>query len=163
MDSLTTSAEVKLPISDAFDLFINKITLWWPSEYTWSKDALVELTVDPIPNGLCSEIGPNGFRCDWGTVMEITNNRRFSFKWQITASRVPEPNPDKASEVYVLFSEIGSTGTQVQLAHKKFGNHGEGYERYRDAMASASGWPYLLSSFARYAEEQWNVGTGPIR
>lgn len=147
MDSLTISRKIPLLVEETFELFVNKLTLWWPTEYTWSKDKLVELTIDPIPNGLCTEIGPNGFRCDWGTVMAIQAGHSIVLKWQITASRAPEPDPDKSSEVSVLFHETDSKETEIRLKHEKFSNHGEGHEAYRDAMASERGWPYILSAF----------------
>ncbi|SKB35929.1 Uncharacterized conserved protein YndB, AHSA1/START domain [Parapedobacter luteus] len=151
MTTIIKTIEVTIPIKTAFDLFVNKLTLWWPQEYTWSKDKLVELVIDPIPHGLCTEIGPNGFRCDWGTVMEVEQGKRFAFKWQISASRVPEPDANKASEVYILFEQPAPGATRIQLTHGKFENHGNNYTAYRDAMASEQGWPYILSAFASYA------------
>jgi|SRR5690606_7844586 Uncharacterized conserved protein len=152
MDAITENIEVSIPIQQSFDLFVNRLTLWWPPEYTWSGDKLVELRIDPIPNGLCSEIGPNGFRCDWGTVTAIAPQQHISFKWQISATRSPLPDPDGASEVQVSFRQLPGQRTLVELIHKTFSNHGEGFEAYRNAMASAHGWPYILSAFARYAE-----------
>ncbi|SFC65234.1 Uncharacterized conserved protein YndB, AHSA1/START domain [Parapedobacter composti] len=150
MDSLTTKIEISVPREKAFDCFVNRLTHWWPKEYTWSNEKLVELSIDPVSNGLCSEIGPNGFRCDWGTVLTVDSGRSLSMKWQLTFERNPEPDADKASVVHIQFEEVKENQTCLHLIHEQFSNHGENHEKYRNAMASARGWPYLLSSFATY-------------
>jgi uncharacterized protein YndB with AHSA1/START domain len=68
--------------------------------------------------------------------------------WQIAFDRTPEPNPAKASEVEVRFSEDG-LGTRVALEHRAFSRHGERAAAYRAGMASPSGWPMMLERFAR--------------
>lgn len=150
MDSLTEKIEISVSREEAFDLFVNRLMYWWPKEYTWSNEKLVELSIEPVPNGLCSEIGPNGFRCDWGTVLTVDTGRRLSMKWQLTPERNPEPDADKASVVHIRFEEIAENRTCIHLLHEQFSRHGEEAEQYRDAMASPQGWPYLLSSFAAY-------------
>ncbi|MFC3197989.1 SRPBCC domain-containing protein [Parapedobacter deserti] len=154
MDALTASVEIALPRKQAFECFVREITLWWPKEYTWSKNKLVELSIDLIPNGLCSEIGPNGFRCDWGTVTAVDYGHGFSLKWQISANRNPEPDTAKASEVQILFKDAEYSNTNVMLTHHQFKNHGEESDNYQKAMASKQGWPYILSSFANYVRDR---------
>ncbi len=154
MDSLTASIEITVPSKQAFDCFIRELTLWWPKAYSWSKEKLVELSIEPILNGLCSEIGPNGFRCDWGTVIDVDPGKSLSMRWQITPARNPEPDPEQASTVHFRFEAISPNATRIVVMHEHFQHHGEQYQDYRDAMASEHGWPFILSSFAKYMDNR---------
>jgi hypothetical protein len=92
------------------------LNAWWPTAYTWSQEHLVEIKIDPKNDGLCTEIGPFGFRCDWGGT-EIKENNKIALKWQISPKRVPEPNPNKASNITVNFKEdSGATTLEVEYA-----------------------------------------------
>lgn len=148
--------EVDLPNEQAFNAFINEFALWWPKEYTWAKDKLVEISIHPIPGGHCTEKGPNDFRCDWGTVSDVKRGEYITIKWQISPMRVPEPDPRKASEVFISFRMTGDERTTIELRHDQFENHGDGYEKYVKAMNGEQGWDYILTCFAAHARE----GTG---
>jgi hypothetical protein len=60
------------------------------------------------------------------------------FTWQIAADRTPQPDPDRASEVEVVFTGSTDDGTDVALEH-------------RDAFEAAGAWPQALESFAAAA------------
>lgn len=143
--------DVDLSSEQAFNAFISELALWWPKAYTWSKDKLVEISIHPIPGGHCTEKGPNDFRCDWGTVSAVKHGEYIKIGWQISPFRVPEPDPDKASEVTIGFRTITDEQTRIELRHDHFENHGEGYEKYGDAMDGEQGWDYLLACFAKHA------------
>ena len=138
----------------AFNSFIYDLNAWWPKEYTWSGEKLVEIRINPQVNGLCTEIGPFGFRCDWGRVTELTKNVQLSFTWQISPTRIPEPNPDKASLVTILFTESSHEVTDITLIHSNFESHGDGATGYAEAMDSQHGWPKILEAFKAYCENQ---------
>lgn len=138
----------------AFKSFVHNLNAWWPKEYTWSGDKLVEIRIDPRVNGLCTETGPFGFRCDWGRVTEFAENLRLTFTWQISPMRIPEPNPGKASLVTVLFTESSHEVTNITLIHSNFDNHGHGAAGYAEAMDSEQGWPKILNAFKAYCENQ---------
>jgi uncharacterized protein YndB with AHSA1/START domain len=145
----TATATVSVPGTpeQAFAAFTAELGQWWPPEYTWSQDQLAEIGIDARESGLCFEIGPHGFRCDWGRVLAWEPPDRLVLAWQIGPTRVPEPNPSKASEVEVRFEREGDA-TRVELTHRGFERHGEGADGYREAMGSPQGWPYILSRFA---------------
>jgi len=151
MPKISKSIEVDLPQEAAFNTFIREFTLWWPKEYTWSKDKLIEISINPITGGHCTEIGPLDFHCDWGTVTAVKYGHQLMFNWQISASRVPEPDPNKSSEVRILFQQAGAGKTRIELEHGKFQNHGAGHEEYFAAMDSGQGWDYILACFAKHA------------
>jgi uncharacterized protein YndB with AHSA1/START domain len=143
-----STVTVAAPPEGAFASFTERLGEWWPPEYTWSQQKLEDIGIEPGEGGMCFEIGPHGFRCDWGRVLAWQPPRRLVFTWQISPARVPDPDPDHASEVEVSFAPDGDE-TRVDLLHSGFERHGEGAESYSSAMGSEYGWPLIL---ARYAE-----------
>lgn len=95
MEKITKVVVVEIDREGAFSKFLNEFNEWWPREYTWSQDNLEEIRIKGKKDGLCTEIGPYGFRCDWGRVTELTENRKIVIKWQISPKREQVPNPEK--------------------------------------------------------------------
>ncbi len=142
------SVAISLPIERAFDRFLRGLHEWWPPEYTWSGDVLEEIRIEPREGGMCLERGPDGFRCDWGRVLELEPPGWLAFTWQIGPAREPVPDPRRASVVTVRFAKTEGTDTRVELEHARFERHGSGAAGYREALASDAGWPYILGRYA---------------
>ena len=147
LKSIQHTLTVPQAIENAFALFTDGLTTWWPAEYTWSQEVLESITIEPGVNGRCFERGPHGFECDWGRVLVWEPPNRLVFTWQISPRREPVPNPAKASEVEVRFTAAGPSTTQITLVHRHFARHGEGSADYRAALKSAQGWPYILDRY----------------
>lgn len=144
----TVEARVVVPLTpaDAFDLFALRLGEWWPRAYTWSGDVLEAIGLEPHEGGLCWELGPHDFRCDWGRVLAWEPPHRLAFTWQIGPTRAPQPDPARASEVEVGFAPLGE-GTEVRVVHRGFSRHGEGADQYLAAMGSPQGWAYMLDEY----------------
>jgi uncharacterized protein YndB with AHSA1/START domain len=152
--SLDARSAVSVPVAPdrAFAAFAEQLGAWWPPEYTWSQRVLEEIGIEPGEGGMCFERGPHGFRCDWGRVLAWEPGERLVFTWQISPSRVPDPDPARASEVAVTFAASGDgAGTRVDLVHSGFERHGEGAESYSSAMGSQYGWDLILARYAEHA------------
>ena len=119
---------VPIPADIAFDLFTKELHSWWPKEYTWAGDVLGSIEIEPGVNGRCFERGPHNFECDWGRVLIWDPPKKIAFTWQISPNRVPEPNPDKVSEIDVLFEKEAADETLVTFIHRNFEKHGEDSE-----------------------------------
>ena len=147
--SATARAAIVVPGTPdrAFSLFTEAMDEWWPREYTWSQAKLDRIGMEPRLGGLCFELGPFGFRCDWGRVTVWERPERLVFLWQIGPTRAPEPDPERASEVEVEFL-AADDGVSVELVHSRFERHGEGSEEYAAGMDSPQGWTYILERFA---------------
>lgn len=139
-------------VERAYAAFTEGFSEWWPQDYTWSGELLETISIEPREGGRCFEIGPQGFHCDWGRVLRWAPPERIAFTWQIRPDRVPEPNPDHASEVEVRFTAQGASGTKVELEHRAFNRHEEGAEAYRAGMASAEGWGFILKRYKEFCE-----------
>ncbi|MEK6480569.1 SRPBCC family protein [Catalinimonas sp. 4WD22] len=153
MKSIKRTFLVGLSAHEAFHKFIKELGEWWPREYSWSQDKLESISIEARKDGLCTEIGPHGFRADWGRVIEIDVPQLIVFKWQISPQRVPEPDPSKSSEVSIKFEEVQSDSTRLLFEHRNFEKHGEDAEEYRQAMDSERGWDYILALFLKYAAQ----------
>jgi uncharacterized protein YndB with AHSA1/START domain len=145
--SVRHSVTVPLPPPAAFEAFAERLGDWWPPEYTWSQQKLEAIGIE---DGMCFERGPHGFRLDWGRVTVREPPGRLVFTWQIGPTRVPEPDPEKASTVEVRFEPEGE-GTCVTVEHRDFERHGDGAHGYEQAMNSPQGWPFMLDRYARMA------------
>ena len=152
MESIQKTLKIAVTPETAFKKFLEEFNAWWPKEYTWSQDKLEEIRIEKKENGLCTEIGPYGFRCDWGRVTTLVEPKKIGLKWQISAKREPVPNPDHASDVTIEFLEEGDT-THLKFQHANFKNHGEAAEEYQSMMDSDYGWTYILALFKKYCEE----------
>lgn len=146
-DGLTQELFVRVAPERAFAAFVN-LGRWWPREYTWSQDVLQTIGIEPRLGGACFERGPHGFECDWGRVLVWEPPGRIVFSWQIAFDRTPEPDPARASEVEVRFTEE-ALGTRVALAHRAFARHGGKAAAYREGMGSTQGWPMMLERYAK--------------
>ncbi len=154
LEPIDVSVNINANQSDAFIAFTEYFQTWWPKGYTLSKDALSEIGIEPSEGGFCFEIGPHGFRCDWGRVLEWNPAEILRFTWQLGANSAPQPNPDMASEVHVDFKKNQDGSTSVTLAHECIERHGEGAVQYRDELASEYGWPYLIKQYQLFANNQ---------
>ena len=150
-EAVRRTLTVPVPVDRAFALFTGELATWWPPEYTWAKDKLETIRIESGEGGRCFERGPHGFECDFGRVLAWEPPHRLVFSWQISPTRVPEPNPEKASEVEVRFEPNGPHSTRVAFEHRGFAKHGEGAAEYREAMDSAQGWEYILSRYEEAA------------
>jgi uncharacterized protein YndB with AHSA1/START domain len=148
--SLRTTLRVRATAERAFAVFTGRLADWWVKEYTWcGPDALVAIGIEPRLGGMAYEIGPHGFRCDWGRVTTWLPPRRLVLTWQIGPDRAPVPDPAKASEVDACFTPEGGM-TRVVVEHRGFDRHGKDAEGYREALTA--GWHELLSRYTHTLE-----------
>lgn len=152
MEKICKIIEVPVPVKTAFELFVSEFDEWWPKDYTWSQEKLVEIRPGKGPGALCTEIGPYGFRCDWGRITHWQKNMKIGLKWQIGPNREPVPDPTKASDLSLEFKGKEDASTVLVLEHEGFENHGQGAADYRDMMDGTMGWDYILNKYRQYCE-----------
>ena len=132
---------------EAFRVFTDGFGTWWPAEFTWSQpDLLQSIGIEPHLDGLLRRDGPHGFRMDWGRITGWEPPRGLTFTWQISAERVPVPDPARASIVDVAFRPDNS-GTLVTVEHRAWHRHGPGAADYRSQFDQA--WPMALDRLRR--------------
>jgi uncharacterized protein YndB with AHSA1/START domain len=147
-DSISHEVVVRLPQEEAFHLFAYGFASWWPPEYTWSGKVLETIGFETFAGGRCTEHGPLGFQCDWGRVLVWSPPQRLVLAWQIGPNRQPQPDPENASRIEILFRSRSAGTTRLLLTHRDIRRHGKGAARYRQALGSAPGWPLILECYA---------------
>lgn len=81
---------VAAPRERAFAVFTDGLATWWPREYTWARDVLETIAIEPREGGRCYERGPHNFQCDWGRVLAWNPPHQLVISWQISPRREPE-------------------------------------------------------------------------
>lgn len=147
MSEVRAETVVALPPQAAFDLFCDT-GRWWPLVNSFSRP-FAEAAIEPHAGGAWYEVDGQGRRQDWGAVHVFEPGRRLLLAWGVTLQGEVEA-PERSSTVEVAF-EPQDGGARVMVRHSGWERHGEGWEAYRDGMASPAGWPCLLAEFARAA------------
>ena len=137
------SVHVELPPSEAFRLFTDGISEWWPlaEGYSYGGDRAHSIFLEPVVGGRFFERFVDGDEMQVGTVVSCSPPDLIVFTW-----RSPEWQGD--TEVDVRFVPDGA-GTSVLLEHR-------GWERLGPEGAAiaaqwANGWPGVLAAFAHHA------------
>lgn len=152
-NTVQKSLTVAAPTDHAFFVFTQQISIWWPRKYTWSRDSLKDIRIQPFEEGHCTETGPNDFQCDWGRVLIWEPPSRLVLAWQINPKRAPEPDPARASEVEIRFIAESPEATRLELEHRKLFHHGPGAAEYRALLNGEAGWSYILNCYESAIKE----------
>ena len=140
------SVTVNRSVEDAFRLFTEGMSTWWPFEtHSIGKDGAdpEAAVLEGREGGRLYERMADGHTSHWATVLAWEPPTRVVLSWEL--------RPDRpATEVEVRFSEAGD-GTRVELEHR-------GWERLGDEAAEAktsygSGWEYVLGRYAERASK----------
>lgn len=99
------SVHVDCPIEEAFRLFTEEMTEWWPEK------GVDHCEIEPWVGGRVFERSRSGEEREWGTVIEWDAPRRVEFMWY------PEQSRDDDQTVAVEFRVEGE-GTRVTLTHR---------------------------------------------
>lgn len=146
---MTLTRKLPVPAERAFAVFVDEIGRWWPRERSWAKDSLDTMVIEPRYGGRCLERSKDGSTAVWGTVLAFERPNHIVFSWQIAPSGAPEAGEGSSSRVDVRFAADGPDATNLLLVHRDFFRHGDGFEAYRQEMASKKGWPSLVEAYVK--------------
>ena len=145
---ITATAAVGLPVDQAFRVFTEQFTAWWPHQYHIGKAEVAEILLEPQVGGRWFERGVDGSECDWGRVLVWEPPHRVVLEWQISAAW--QFDPDVHTEVEVRFVSDGDR-TRVELEHRGLESLGAAAEMTRGIFDSPTGWAGLLDRFGAEA------------
>ena len=106
---------------------------------------------EPHVGGAVYDRATDGTECRWGRVLVYEPPNRFVITWNISLQWQLESDPDKVSEIEVMFFPEDDRTTRVDLIHRNLDRHGLGWEQMRDAVGSPDGWQRALVRFADQA------------
>lgn len=134
--------------ADAFRLFTDGISTWWPLEegYSFGGDRTVGIVLEPREGGRLYERFVDGDTFEVGQVLACSPPDRIVFTWK-------DPTWRGATEVEVLF-RADDGGTRVAVEHRGFERLGADGEPA--ARRYGGGWPRVLRALADEASSPGN-------
>ena len=145
--SVTKQIVVAAPIERAFRVFSEQFDRIKPREHNILGVEIAETVFEPRAGGHIYDRGVDGSECRWARVLAYEPPHRILFSWDINPQWQLETDPEKTSEVEVLFIAETPERTRVELEHRNLDRHGEGWEGEREGIASEGGWPLYLQRF----------------
>ena len=148
-EAVCNSVTVPLSEGDAFELFVDQFSEWWPlSSHHIGERPAVQVIIEPHAGGRWFERDEAGAECEWGSVLAVEPPGRILLGWQLSPVFEYDPNPARATEVEVTFEAQGEADTRVTVEHRGFEVHGENAASLRDSVAGEGGWSQLLELYA---------------
>ncbi len=126
------SIDVRRPAADAFRIFTQEISGWWPlATHTRAKTSegqnTVRVTIEPRVGGRIYETLATGEELEWGEVSAWTPGSLFAMAW-----RLGRP-VEQTTDVSVRFEPIDAQSCRVTLSHENWERMGEEAEKLRNA------------------------------
>jgi uncharacterized protein YndB with AHSA1/START domain len=139
MEVIRKTVTVDCAVEEAFRVFTADAISWWPVETHSIHSSVDEIVFEPRVGGAVYEVGTNGERGHWATVLEWEPPRRLVLAWNIL-----EREGD-VTEVEVRFLPEGAA-TRVELEHR-------GWEKVElDGPAKRAnydtGWDVVFATYA---------------
>ena len=139
---------VGVPIEKAFRVFVEKMGQWWPATHHIATEPFNEIVVEQKEGGRWYERDSNGSECEWGRVLLWEPPRRVVLSWHLQPDWKFDADPERASEVALLFVAESAAATRLELEHRYIERHGVGYEKLFAGVDSPGGWTMVLGNFA---------------
>jgi hypothetical protein len=146
---IVKSIEVRRSASDAFRVFTEELTAWWPlATHSRARDAegerSVKVTIEPRVGGRVYETLNTGEERDWGEVLAWIPGTRFAMRWQMGRPR------EEGTDVEVTFVPIDADRCLVTLRHAHWERLGDAGRQLRDQYDN--GWNFVFGEcYARFA------------
>jgi uncharacterized protein YndB with AHSA1/START domain len=143
-----TSVVVEAPVERAFQVFTQEMKSWWPEDHHLIEGEIGEMIFERHAGGRIYDRTADGRECTWARVLAYEPPDRLLFTWDINPAWEIEADPERTSEVEVLFIAEADARTRVELEHRNLERHGDGWEGMHGAVASPGGWPKTLAAYA---------------
>ena len=130
---------VALPVEEAFKLFTEGMSSWWPLDsHSVGGDKTARCVFEANIGGRIYEVQEDGTEAMWGVVSANNPPHQVSFTWY------PGRTKDTAQDVEVSFKAI-EHGTELTLLHHGWELLGDAAEETRAGYDS--GWDFVLGEF----------------
>jgi hypothetical protein len=128
--------QVQLSIEEAYRLFTEDMSSWWPLEsHSVGAEKTERCVFEGSVGGRIYEVQDDGSEAEWGTVKVWDPPNAVDFTWY------PGREADTAQEVEVRFRSIPE-GTELELIHRGWELLGDKAEETRAGYDS--GWDVVL-------------------
>ncbi len=144
------AVNVQAPQAVAWQVFTEKMGMWWPlAYYKIGKATAVDAVIEPHVGGRWYERGEDGSMCQWGSVLAWEPPFRVVLSWDINADWQYDPTLN--TEIEIRFTAESGDRTRVELEHRHLDRYGERRDEMRRIYDTHGDWGRLLEAFARTA------------
>jgi uncharacterized protein YndB with AHSA1/START domain len=147
---IVQTIRTKAAPAKAFELFLGRMSDWWPKGQTPAKAPHVAIVVEPRAEGRWFERDADGVEAQWGKVLAWEPPSRVLLGWQLNNNWAYDP--DFLTEVELTFAPAEDGGTLVTLEHRNLERFGA--DAVKHAASLNGGWPKHLATFAAFADAQ---------
>lgn len=146
---IVKSIDVRRSAADAFRLFTEEITAWWPMKtHSRAKDAAgertVKITIEPRVGGRIYETLHDGRELEWGEVAVFEPGKVFAMHWTMGRPKA------QTTDVTVRFAQITDRSCRVTLTHENWERMGDEAQSLRNGYNN--GWVGVFEKgFGDYA------------
>ncbi|TDV55294.1 SRPBCC family protein [Actinophytocola oryzae] len=148
--SVTKTVTVDAGRERAFAVFTERFATWWPKSHHIGAADLADAVIEPKVGGRWYERGVDGTECDWGVVLAYDPPARVVLSWHLQGDWSYDPDPARASEIEVTFTEEADGCTRVELVHRHIERH-RGADDVVSGVDSPGGWTGILTDYAEAA------------
>jgi uncharacterized protein YndB with AHSA1/START domain len=138
-EAVRKTVTVDRTVEEAFRVFTAEALSWWPVETHSINVEVDEIVFEPEVGGAVYEIGANGERGHWATVLEWEPPHRLVLAWNIL-----ERAGDLTEVEVQFFPENGAT--RVELEHRGWENVAVDSPSKRAGYET--GWDVVLGKYA---------------
>lgn len=139
---MVVRSSVRVPISpeDAFRLFTDGASSWWPlpTHSVYADDA-TGVVYEPRAGGRVYETTADGRTAEWGVISVWEPGERLAMSWH------PGNEPALATQIDIHFSETPEGGTLVDLVHAGWEVRGADAEKMMAGYDT--GWKFVLGKY----------------
>lgn len=118
MEPLVVEFSVDKPVGHAFDMWVNRPSLWWPRTHTVNKDDDLAIIFEGYRGGRIYERTSDGVESTWGEIRAWQPPNRVAYSWHLFF------DPAEATLVDITFTATDA-GTLVRIEHGGWDRLGE--------------------------------------
>src|SRR5580698_11088179 len=97
---------VDRPIDDAFSAFVERFGDFKPPEHNLLGAEITETRFEPAVGGHIYDRAVDGSECRWARILAYEPPHRVVFSWDINVQWQIETDPDRCSEVEIMFTAL---------------------------------------------------------
>jgi uncharacterized protein YndB with AHSA1/START domain len=132
----------------AFNVFTQKMGLWWPKSHHVGSCPMNELILEPGLNGRWYSTHEDGSEVNVGHVLVWDPFGRLILNWQINGDF--KYDPELTTEVEIQFIPEGPKMTRVKMEHRDLERLGGG----KGIESMDQGWGMIIDLYKNLAEHE---------
>jgi len=147
LTSIKKEFTVEISQRTAFEVFTNKMDLWWPRTHHIGSSDMTEVVAELKAGGRWYTKHTDGSEAMIGYVQTYQPYSLFVLAWQINGDF--KCDPSLTTEVVAEFISEGPKTTRVKFEHKDLHKLGSG----KTVESMDQGWGQIMNLYKQFAEQ----------